>query len=293
MDQRKCRRCGRELDTPDRRRQYCPECGARRKAENQRAIRLRRGQGQGSRLSCRRCGAAFHARRRDAKWCPVCRPLVAGGRVHAVEQADVSGRARSILACIHCGARFEALRSDAKWCSDCFETVRARLNARAFESRHRGTCMDCGVSITRRKLRCKACSNRHRNEQYTGERNPNWRGGRTTRNGYVFVKGALGRGGRYRGEHRVVWEQTHGHPLPKGWVVHHLNGQKQDNRPGNLAGMPRHAHHKHPREALVPYEQRIAALERLLARAGVPIPEFAAWAYEHDHEHEHALTDHM
>jgi len=39
-------------------------------------------------------------------------------------------------------------------------------------------------------------------------------------------------------EHIVVWEETNGRPLPEGWVVHHINGKRDDNRPENLMAMP-------------------------------------------------------
>ena len=81
--------------------------------------------------------------------------------------------------------------------------------------------------------------------------------------------GSMG-GGAYRPEHRIVWEQTHGQTLPSTWVVHHLNGVKDDNRPENLAAMPRHEHHTHPRKALVPYEERIQELEQRLASFSEP-----------------------
>lgn len=48
--------------------------------------------------------------------------------------------------------------------------------------------------------------------------------------------------GRYIPEHRYIWEQTHHCRLPKKWVVHHLNGIKNDNRPENLEGLPRKRH---------------------------------------------------
>ena len=38
-------------------------------------------------------------------------------------------------------------------------------------------------------------------------------------------------------EHIVVWERAHGQPLPDGWVIHHLNGLKNDNRSENLIAM--------------------------------------------------------
>ena len=44
-------------------------------------------------------------------------------------------------------------------------------------------------------------------------------------------------------EHRYIWEQTYG-PIPKGWVIHHINGVKSDNRRENLIALSRHKHPK-------------------------------------------------
>lgn len=44
-------------------------------------------------------------------------------------------------------------------------------------------------------------------------------------------------------EHILIWEKVHNRPLPVGWVIHHLNGIKNDNRPRNLEGMPKGEHH--------------------------------------------------
>ncbi len=65
-------------------------------------------------------------------------------------------------------------------------------------------------------------------------RTPDKRGSRTTRtpqrkkqaSGYVTIGGKL--------EHRVVMERMLGRPLVKGENVHHINGQRDDNRPENL-----------------------------------------------------------
>ena len=61
-------------------------------------------------------------------------------------------------------------------------------------------------------------------------------------------------------EHILVWEEAHGKPLPKGWVIHHLNGIPNDNRPQNLLAMPDRKH----RRILAAKAKRIQELESLL-----------------------------
>ena len=55
----------------------------------------------------------------------------------------------------------------------------------------------------------------------------------------------------------LIWEDTHKMPLPDDWIVHHLNGIKNDNRPENLAAMPSGKH----RYVLAEIEKRIRLLE--------------------------------
>lgn len=58
------------------------------------------------------------------------------------------------------------------------------------------------------------------------------------RDGYVMVrKGVIGRaakGARYKLLHRIIMEGRLGRPLRRDEVVHHKNGDKADNWPGNL-----------------------------------------------------------
>ncbi len=74
-----------------------------------------------------------------------------------------------------------------------------------------------------------------------GEENNNWRGGRyVSRGGYCLIYQPDKQG--YTPEHRLVWEEANGRRLPDGWVVHHLNGVRTDNRPENLVAMSRSKH---------------------------------------------------
>jgi hypothetical protein len=41
--------------------------------------------------------------------------------------------------------------------------------------------------------------------------------------------------------HRVVWESNFG-PIPTGWDVHHLDGDRTNNAPSNLAVLPKSEH---------------------------------------------------
>lgn len=79
--------------------------------------------------------------------------------------------------------------------------------------------------------------------------------------GYVRVKVHVGKG-PWMLQHVMVVEQTLGRPLRAGEIVHHINGDRTDNRPENLYVCPDAKHHAQV------HRSEAAAMRALLA-AGV------------------------
>jgi len=71
------------------------------------------------------------------------------------------------------------------------------------------------------------------------ESNPNWRGGRTVAsNGYVLLRVGVGHHlanvTGYAYEHRIVAEEKLGRRLLSGEMIHHIDGNKENNDPSNI-----------------------------------------------------------
>ena len=91
------------------------------------------------------------------------------------------------------------------------------------------------------------------------EIHPRWKGGKgKDSQGYIYVR--IGKGNHPRAnvkgevpEHILVVEKVLGYLLPKGVIIHHVNGVKDDNRTKNLVVCPDVKYHNlvHARTRIV------------------------------------------
>lgn len=80
-----------------------------------------------------------------------------------------------------------------------------------------------------------------------GRENGRWNGGRRLKDGYVMVyapDSPMADTQKYVYEHRLVMAEWLGRDLLSSEVVHHVNGDKTDNRIENLMFFSTHAKHR-------------------------------------------------
>jgi len=93
------------------------------------------------------------------------------------------------------------------------------------------------------------------------DKSPRWKGGKyKSKKGYIMIlkPNYNGRKRRYVHEHTLIWEEINKKQLPNGWIIHHLNGVKDDNRPENLKAM---SSSEHPKIFEI-YQKRVQMLEK-------------------------------
>jgi hypothetical protein len=84
---------------------------------------------------------------------------------------------------------------------------------------------------------CISCGHKKRINTLGGHA-PNWKGGR-----HIDLKGyvRLWDGNKYIFEHHKVWIKVYG-DIPKGYVIHHTDGNKENNNIDNLECMLKKEH---------------------------------------------------
>jgi hypothetical protein len=163
------------------------------------------------------------------------------------------------LTCRRCGEPFSMRGSQARayekkhgrakpYCSmKCFYEVAQRHPIDLTEDAPLYVCAGCGKETRRRRdvlhgkigqwdMRQKyctlECSHKHTAAQFAARRATGDYGvGHISKDGYRVFKGA---GGKQIKEHRMVMEKILGRALRGNENVHHINGNRSDNRPENL-----------------------------------------------------------
>lgn len=131
------------------------------------------------------------------------------------------------------------------------------------------------LSLSGRSTAIKAgIRKRYPNGRYA-EKSSNWKGGRRIINGYVALyspEHPNRTSDNLVFEHRLVAEMNIGRQLHKDEVVHHINGDKQDNSPENLEVCKRSEHvHRHftDGDGIQYLTKRIIYLEKLLKKNNI------------------------
>lgn len=170
---------------------------------------------------CLHCDGGFQPRRnggRVQRYCSAgCRQAAKIGRARGSQRLPITNR------CEQCGGTFHPFYEAQRFCDSKCKGVAQRVDRRR-------TCDGCGAEFERGHHRQRFCSRQCHYDSHIGNT--------VNAGGYLreFVpRGTPGADGSGRMlQHRYVMQQAIGRPLEADETVHHINGDKLDNRLENL-----------------------------------------------------------
>lgn len=126
-----------------------------------------------------------------------------------------------------------------KCCSiKCYNSLKRRKKDIAKES-IRKNCLMCGKEFFRRNYnKLMFCSQKCSSKYMRGDKSPFYKNGSTITNGYKTIN----INGKYVYEHRYIVEKLIGKKLKSDEVVHHIDGNKLNNKIENLKIMNKIEH---------------------------------------------------
>ena|SRR3990167_4195156 len=96
------------------------------------------------------------------------------------------------------------------------------------------------------KVSCKTCKQEYSVKPFLFKRGTNYCSKKCYSENHKLdsnIKGKYRRKSNGYGLHQIIWMQKeHFYVIPKGMIVHHVNGRTLDNRPENLTLLPKKYH---------------------------------------------------
>lgn len=158
--------------------------------------------------------------------------------------------------CPICSKEFVKRRSSSKYCSN-------ECNAKSKITQIVIKCDNCGKEFNRHKCHINennfcsmSCRDEWKKENYNIKNHPAYNGGTYhAPSGYIYLRQP---DGTYKAEHRIVAEEMLGRELNETEVVHHIDGNKQNNSEDNLTVMTREEHAKlhHTKHSVAEVKQK-------------------------------------
>lgn len=216
----------------------CPSCGRERRLGHTALQHLRKG---GSGL-CKDCGSKVQGKSLLGRFKNTHDETLPTDSIIHWSQRDPANSKRAMVTCGLCGAtRMTTVIHSPRWTGYCPHHPRSGREHRAWK----GGRIDSGDGYVLVHLDILGDNDRLLAEPMR------------TQEHYVL-------------EHRLVMARMIGHPLEQGELVHHVNGNKTDNRPSNLRLVSRNGHPAENKLTVDVLKAEIARLQALLDEHHIP-----------------------